>query len=81
MSLTKTEVATSDFIKTGSKEQSKDNGKRVALKVADQIGTLSLLWLLVKRHKVAILAAGNIVLVLNWAFPEWPQLVLGLIGK
>lgn len=60
---------------------SKPNGRDAALKIAGQVGTPSLLWLLVKRHKVAILAAGNIVLVLNWAFPEWPQLVLGLIGK
>lgn len=43
--------------------------------------TIYTLWLLAVKHKVALLAIGNIILVLNWALPEWPQMVLGLIGK
>lgn len=39
------------------------------------------LWLLAVKHKVFILGLGNIILVLNWALPEWPAMVLGLIGK
>lgn len=58
---------------------SKGTAKKQCLKIADQLGTGSLVWLLVKRHKVALLALGNVVLVLNWAFPEWPQLVRSLI--
>lgn len=57
----------------------KGTAKRTAIKIADQLNTSSLVWLLVKRHKVALLALGNVVLVLNWAFPEWPQLVRSLI--
>lgn len=57
------------------------NGKRAAEKMAEQLGSGTLIWLLVKRHKVGLLAIGNIVLVLNWAFPLWPQLLLGLVGK
>lgn len=78
MSLTKSEVAPSDFIKTGLKSPSKGTAKRAAIKIADQLNTSSLVWLLVKRHKVAILAVGNIVLVLNWVFPAWPELVRSL---
>lgn len=78
MSLAKSEVAPSDFIKTGAKVPSRGSTKKVALKVADQLNTGSLVWLLVKRHKVAILAIGNIVLVLNWAVPAWPEIVKSL---
>lgn len=49
--------------------------KTLLLKGASQLSTPSLLWLLVKRHKVAILATGNIVLVLNWAVPAWTEIV------
>lgn len=59
----------------------KVDGKTTALKIANQVSTGSLVWLLVKRHKVGLLAIGNIILVLNWAFPAWPDMLLGLIGK
>lgn len=58
---------------------SKGTAKKQCLKIANQLNTSSLIWLLVKRHKVAILALGNVVLLLNWVFPEWPQLVRSLI--
>lgn len=64
---------------TGNKAPSKGTAKKQAIKIADQLGTGSLVWLLVKRHKVALLAIGNVVLLLNWAFPEWPQLVKSII--
>lgn len=65
----------------GNKKAGKSTGKKTALRIADQVGTPTLLWLLVKRHKIALLAIGNIILVLNWILPEWPQMVLGLFGK
>jgi len=43
--------------------------------------TIYTLWLLANKHKIVLLAVGNVILVANWVFPEWPQLVLGLIGK
>ena len=64
---------------TGSRKPSTGTSKRVALKVADELGTASLLWLLAKRHKVFLLSLGNAVLVLNWAFPEWTQVVKSII--
>jgi hypothetical protein len=57
---------------TGNK---KINTKTAATTMAQTLSTTSLIWLLVKRHKVQLLAVGNIVLVLNWAFPAWPQLI------
>jgi len=58
---------------TGTKKTT--NGKAASIKIAEQLSTYSLIWLLVKRHKVAILAAGNVVLVLNYAIPAWPTIL------
>lgn len=55
------------------------DGKTATIKVAEQLGTASLIWVLVKRHKVGLLAIGNVLLVLNWIFPEWPELVKSLV--
>lgn len=52
----------------------------MAIKMAQQLATSRLVWLLVKRHKVAILAIGNIILVLNWAFPAWPTFVRSMFA-
>jgi len=81
MSLTKDGTIDGMKFEVEKRRNKKVDGKTVALKMASQLSTSSLLWLVVKRHKVGLLAIGNVVLVLNWAFPEWPQLVLGLVGK
>lgn len=81
MSLTKSEVAQNDYIKTGNKAASKGTAKQLTIKAANQLSTSSLIWLIVKRHKVGLLAIGNIVLVMNFVLPEWPQMALGLINK
>lgn len=62
---------------TGHKKAS---SKQVAMQAATMLGTPSLVWILLKRHKVAILAAGNVILVLNWAVPEWPQIARSLFN-
>lgn len=54
--------------------------KAVAIEMVNQLSTSRLLWLLVKRHKVAILATGNVILVLNWMIPAWTQIVLSLFN-
>lgn len=54
--------------------------KKAGTQVLNNFSTPRLLWHIVKRHKVALLALGNIVLVLNWAVPEWTAIVLGLLG-
>ena len=76
MSLTKTMDGMS-YELTGKKKVS--NPKAVALKVASEVSTLSLLWLLVKRHKVALLAVGNIVLLLNWTLPQWLEIAKSVL--
>lgn len=76
MSLAKQEVQDRDFIRTGTKQV---DGKKAMLKVADRLSSGSLVWLLVKRHKVAILAIGNIILLLNVAVPQWTEFVRAFI--
>lgn len=56
----------------------KTKSKNVGVSMAESVGSLRLLWILVNRHKVGILLVGNIVLVLNWAIPEWPTIVRSL---
>lgn len=83
MSLAKPEVAPSQYIDTP--QLSKVDGRTVAKKAYKQAvnnrSTIYTLWLLAVKHKTGLLMTGNIILVLNWALPEWPQMVLGLIGK
>lgn len=52
----------------------------VAIKMAEQLSTPRLLWVLVKRHKVGLLAIGNVVLALNYIFPAWPTFVRSLFA-
>lgn len=64
-----------DYELTGSK---KAKGKNVAISMAEQVATHRLLWIVLKRHRVGLLAAGNVVLVLNWAIPAWPEIIKSL---
>lgn len=61
----------------------KVNTKRSAKKVKENelnnLSSFSIAWFLIKRHKVGLLTIGNIILVLNWAFPAWTELVKSLI--
>lgn len=79
MSLTTQEVKSMDFIRTGNKSISNHSTKQTAVKIASQLSTRSILWLLVKRHKVLILATGNIILVLNWTIPAWPEIIKSML--
>lgn len=53
---------------------------KVLVNAAKRLSTTRLLWILIVRHKVAILATGNIILVLNWAIPAWPEIIKSFIG-
>lgn len=52
--------------------------KAVLIKSAQELSSLRLVWILLTRHKVGLLTVGNIILVLNWAIPAWPQIVKSL---
>jgi hypothetical protein len=67
-------------IKKATPERANAISKKMAVKATETLSTPSIIWILAKRHKVAILAVGNIVLILNWSFPEWTQLVKSLIN-
>lgn len=40
---------------------------------------VGIIWHLLKRDKVFLLSVGNIVLVLNFVFPAWPQLLRSVL--
>lgn len=37
------------------------------------------LWLLVCKHKVGLLITMNVLWVLNWAIPAWPQFIASVL--
>ena len=66
------------YEETGSKNI---NGKRASVSFAEKLGTHSLLWILIKRHKVALLIPGWTLVLLNWAFPQWTEIVKALLTR
>lgn len=84
MSLVKSEVAPSAYIDEAT-APSKIDGRTVAKKAYRQAvnrhSTIYTLWLIAVKHKVGLLMVGNVILVMNFVLPEWPSMVLGLIGK
>lgn len=72
MSLTKTGAL--DYEETPFKIN-----KKKPVKSFEQMSTGVILWKLAVRHKLFLLSLGNVILVLNWAFPEWAELVKSLI--
>ncbi len=63
-----------------TKKPSNSAVKNEKQRILNDFGTPYILWHLVKRHKVFLLAIGNIILVLNWAVPEWTDILLGITG-
>jgi hypothetical protein len=62
------------------KRTGKDN-HAMTVKLAEQLRTSTLLWLLVKRHKFGIVLAWAIVGTVLFMFPAAPDIVLSLLGK
>jgi len=48
-------------------------------RILNDFGTFYILWHIVKRHKVALLAIGNIILLLNWAVPAWTDILKDIL--
>lgn len=67
------------YEQTPVKNNVKEASGKALVKAAKMLPTHRLLWIIIVRHKVAILATGNIVLVLNWALPQWPDFVKSII--
>lgn len=49
-------------------------------RILNNFSTPYILWHIVKRHKVALLAIGNIILLLNWAVPAWTSILSALLN-
>ncbi len=80
MSLTKT-IDGMSYEATPVNKKKVSDPKRALIKEAEQLNTLSLIWLVIKRHRVGLLLIGNIILILNWIMPAWFSLLLSLFGR
>lgn len=59
-------------------KKSKGLGKVTALKAAEQLGTSTLLWLVVKRHKVGLMGTWAVIMTILYVFPAAPDVLLSL---
>ena len=63
-----------------NKKPSNSAVRKEKQRILDDYGTFYVIWHLVKRHKVFLLAIGNVILLLNWTVPAWTDILLGIIG-
>jgi len=61
-------------------KNSKNLGKSSTLKDMARLGTLTILWFLVKRHHTGLLITTNMLFVLSWAIPQWPEMIGSLFS-
>ena len=65
------------YIETPVKKN-KNIGRDATLKVAEQVSTPLLVWLIVKRHKVGLLGIWAVVMTALYIFPPLPNIILGM---
>lgn len=66
-----------DYIETGTKKP-KVNAKDNALKELARVGTLSILWFVVKRHKLGLISTWAVIMTALVVCPPLPQIILSL---
>jgi hypothetical protein len=59
-------------------KQNKNLGREVAIKSLEQLSTSVILWQLVKRHRVGLLAAWAITMTILYLVPFAPDLVTSI---
>lgn len=59
---------------------SKVSAKTLALKELDRVGTASIVWFLIKKHKFGLVLTWAIIITVLYVFPPAPQILLSLIG-
>lgn len=67
------------YEQTPVKNNVKEASAKALVKAAKMLPTYRLLWIIIVRHKVALLATSNVFLVINWAIPQWPEFVKSII--
>lgn len=60
-------------------KKSKVNPKSLALKELDRVGTPSIFWYLVKRHKFGLVATWAVVVTVFYAVPFIPDLLFSVL--
>jgi hypothetical protein len=67
------------YEETKVKNNIKEASGKTLVKAAKMLPTYRLLWIIMVRHKVALLATSNAIMVINWAIPQWPEFVKSII--
>lgn len=66
------------FIETPKKDKP---GKEAHNYVLNKYSTPKLLWFIVKRHRVGLLATWAILMTAVYIFPPLPDIVIGLLSQ
>lgn len=67
------------YEKTEVTNNIKGISNKMLIQAASKVSTGSLIWLLVKRHKVALLATSNAILLISFVFPPWFDILLSVV--
>ena len=59
--------------------KSKNLGKKTAVKMAEQLNTSTLAWIVIKRHKMGIVLTWAITLTVVQLFPFVPTLIVDVL--
>ena len=68
------------FIETG-KKVNKDTGKNAQEYGLKSVSTSTLLWHVVKRHRMALTTMYAIIITMVYIFPPLPDLILSLFSS
>lgn len=66
---------------TEVKNNTHEAARKAYRKAVTERNTFYTLGLLVLKHKMPILITGNVLLIMNWAFPQWFELVRVLAAQ
>lgn len=68
-----------DYEQTKVNNNVKAASSKMLQLAASKLSTGSLIWLLVKRHKVGLLITSNALLLISFVFPPWLDMIISLV--
>lgn len=68
-----------EYETTPTKNNTKDINNKLLIQSACKLGTGRLLWIVITRHRVGLLIAGNVLWFINWAVPMWFSILKSLV--
>lgn len=59
----------------------KTNNKQILLKQLERVSTSSIMWYIVKRHKVGLLGTWAVIITVLYIFPPLPDILMSMFNK